>query len=197
MSFPKSYQNTTISSSYLTTPDQTPTANTHGHPQSWHPIQLPPTHPLSLNHPNTRLPIRKPRKQPTPPFAPNRVSKRVVAKPTPLRKEPSLLKTTLAKNTRERQLARSIAADEKSRLGGTTPSPFPQTGRPQERAAPSNIPDTNSGAADGIEWERWINLDMCGVDSTAEPGYAEAAPPRNMVVRPVEFRGNHGLVVGS
>ncbi len=54
-----------------------------------------------------------------------------------------------------------------------------------------NIPDT----ANDIQWNQWINLEMCGPDSMAE---AEVAPPlRNMVIRPVEFRGSYCGVVGG
>ncbi|KAL8902994.1 MAG: hypothetical protein Q9207_004234 [Kuettlingeria erythrocarpa] len=204
MSYPLFYQTTTMSFSQLSAPYQSPTTSTHTHPHPSQRIHLHPTHPLA-NHAHTCPPVRKTRKESY------RVSKRAaVAKPTThSRKEPSLLKSTLTHNGQQLASAIAAAADDKSQLlggGGTPSSPYTkqmvrENQRPQREAPPpSNIRDANSGD-DGIEWNRWIDFDMCGMDSMAEKGYigAAAAPPlRDMVVvRPVEFRGNYcGVVVG-
>ncbi|KAL8929557.1 MAG: hypothetical protein Q9208_001226 [Pyrenodesmia sp. 3 TL-2023] len=120
------------------------------------------------------------------------------ATPVHARKYTSLLKSVLAKN----QLSKGAATTTATSLlqHGHIPSPFADVKgvkdqeRPQETEAPSEMAEIMMQA--DIEWERWVNLDMCDIDSTQEIGY-DATPPRKMSVRPVDLEGNYGLVVES
>ncbi|KAL8748717.1 MAG: hypothetical protein Q9184_007131 [Pyrenodesmia sp. 2 TL-2023] len=123
-----------------------------------------------------------------------RVSKRG-PKPVAARKYKSLLKAVLEKN----QLAKDAATTAAMSLSqyGLGPSPFADANevkdqKPQETEPQSSLADTFMEA--DIEWDRWVNLDMCDIDSTQGPFY-EATPPRQMSVRPVDLKSNYGLFV--